>query len=138
MILLKFTGFVQELDYGYYETIIDALLNKNQLQEIKQLVMLACHEAMVNVFEAGQRQTGEQQQISIEFEYRHDDYILLTTRNYCESHISLLQILDEKKNSQDLTRPRGRGLILMDAFMDEMSESRDETGRLVLQLKKYI
>ncbi len=115
------------------ERLTEKVTKKLKISEPEQVdICIAVTEAVNNAVEHGNKLINDKF-VTLLFEYS-DDKLRITVKDQGEGFD--LESVENPLSPENLTKPNGRGLLIVESLMDDIEVSTSATGTKVVMLKK--
>jgi serine/threonine-protein kinase RsbW len=115
------------------ERLTEKVTRKLKISEPVQVdICIAVTEAVNNAVEHGNKMINDKF-VTLLFEYS-DDKIRITVEDQGEGFD--LEAVENPLSPENLTKPNGRGLLIVESLMDDLEVSSSTTGTKVVMTKK--
>ncbi len=115
------------------ERLTEKVARKLKISEPERVdICIAVTEAVNNAVEHGNKLINEKY-VTLLFEYS-DDILRVTVRDEGEGFD--LEAVENPLSPENLTKPNGRGLLIVESLMDDVEVSFSATGTDVVMIKK--
>jgi len=115
------------------ERLAGKVTKKLKISEPERVdICIAVTEAVNNAVEHGNKMLNDKF-VTLLFEYS-DDKLRITVEDQGEGFD--LEAVENPLSPENLTKPNGRGLLIVDALMDNVEVSSSTTGTKVIMIKK--
>jgi serine/threonine-protein kinase RsbW len=115
------------------ERLTEKITKKLEISEPERVdICIAVTEAVNNAVEHG-NQLMQDKYVTLLFEYS-DERLRITIRDEGEGFD--LEAVENPLSPENLTKPNGRGLLIVESLMDDVEVSPSATGTEVVMVKK--